>query len=272
MAHERRDTCSIRIHEVGGLKLRHALIAGVFLGLLRGGNAAAEPDGISAIQAGLCGSQVSAAERAAGLPHGLLTAVSLVEAGRWDPDRAATKAWPWTVTTGGVGKFYPTKAAAAAAVRDHLTRGVRNIDVGCMQVNLGYHGDAFATVEEALDPVANIAYAVSFLTRLHKDTKSWASAVGRYHSAKPVHSRPYTAKVMRAWRQVRQQDAMARRSATVSGEVRAIAGPIGSPDAEPSEREVQEPQRVDIKERRARFAALLAERLLRKSRRSAEDG
>jgi soluble lytic murein transglycosylase-like protein len=55
---------------------------------------------------------------------------------------------------------------------------VRNIDVGCMQVNLGYHGKAFADLEAAFDPATNVAYAARFLSELFSKRRSWALAVG----------------------------------------------------------------------------------------------
>ena len=35
-----------------------------------------------------------------------------------------------------------------------------------MQVNLGYHPDAFEDLEQAFDPTYNVAYAASFLVEL----------------------------------------------------------------------------------------------------------
>ncbi|HJO71542.1 MAG: hypothetical protein QF450_07035 [Rhodospirillales bacterium] len=57
-------------------------------------------------------------------------------------------------------------------------RGVRNIDVGCMQVNLLYHKDAFATLEEAFEPASNAAYAARFLKDLYATSGSWSAAAG----------------------------------------------------------------------------------------------
>ena len=39
----------------------------------------------------------------------------------------------------GVGTYYPSKAAAIAAVEALQARGVQSADVGCMQVNLLHH-------------------------------------------------------------------------------------------------------------------------------------
>ncbi|MHA1567576.1 MAG: hypothetical protein ACTSX7_19875, partial [Alphaproteobacteria bacterium] len=96
-----------------------------------------------------CTAAVTHASAAHGLPGGLLAAISLAETGRWDSAKKASFAWPWTVTSGGAGKFFPTKAAAIAHVMRLKGDGVRNIDVGCMQINLMYHPDAFANLETA---------------------------------------------------------------------------------------------------------------------------
>lgn len=153
----------------------------------------------------LCFNQTSVQEQAAGIPDNVLTAISLVETGRWSEQRKARVAWPWTVNNGSVGKFFPTKAEAIAHVRDLQARGETNIDVGCMQINLRYHGDAFPSLDKAFEPKANVAYAVDFLTRLHAETGSWTRAVTRYHSATPVYAERYLKKFRVAWREAGEQ-------------------------------------------------------------------
>ena len=59
----------------------------------------------------------------------------------------------------GQGFYYDTKVEAVAAVRAMQARGIRSIDVGCMQVNLMFHPDAFVSLDEAFDPMANARYA-----------------------------------------------------------------------------------------------------------------
>ncbi|MCF8483507.1 MAG: lytic transglycosylase domain-containing protein [Rhodospirillum sp.] len=148
----------------------------------------------------LCAAQTLSQNREEGFPEHMLTAISLVESGRWDQDLKARIAWPWTVTSGGEGTFYPTKVAALEAVRVLQAQGVRNIDVGCMQVNLRYHGDAFGGgLDEAMDPAANVAYAVNFLKRLYKETGDWAKAVTAYHSKTPEYAARYAKKINEAW-------------------------------------------------------------------------
>ncbi len=135
------------------------------------------------------------------IPKHLLGAISLAESGRWDKSRRANVAWPWTVTSGGRGRFFDTKAEALAEVEILMTEGVRNIDVGCMQINLYYHGGAFETLEEAFDPDANTTYAATYLKNMYSATGDWTDAAGYYHSMSPERNGPYKKKVLKFWRQ-----------------------------------------------------------------------
>src|ERR1700722_5971008 len=100
----------------------------------------------------LCRSAVAAAERQSGIPAQLLAAISRVESGRRDPGTGAVHPWPWAVNAEGEGFLYDSKAEAIAAVRAMQARGIRSIDVGCGQINLMYHPDAFPSLEAAFDP------------------------------------------------------------------------------------------------------------------------
>lgn len=149
----------------------------------------------------ICEAAVAAAEAArAELPDHLLNALAKVESGRWHDGRSARVAWPWTVMAEGEGRYLPSKAAAIAEVRQLQARGVANIDVGCMQVNLHWHGDAFVSLAQAFDPAHNVAYAAAFLLDLHASEGSWTRAIGLYHSHTPRYSGPYRLKIFRAWR------------------------------------------------------------------------
>jgi hypothetical protein len=75
------------------------------------------------------------AEASRALPRDLLAAISFAESGQWDAEKQEIIAWPWTVTSGGKGHYFPDKQAAIAYVRELQRQGVRNIDVGCLQVN-----------------------------------------------------------------------------------------------------------------------------------------
>jgi soluble lytic murein transglycosylase-like protein len=151
----------------------------------------------------LCGAAIAAAERKAGLPPHLLKAIALAEAGRWHDASEVLAPWPWTVMAEGEGRFLATKAQAITAVRALHERNIRNIDVGCMQVNLHYHPAAFADLDEAFDPIANATYAAQFLQALFRDSGSWANAVARYHASVYARNLQYRTRVMRIWQRLR---------------------------------------------------------------------
>jgi hypothetical protein len=68
-----------------------------------------------------------------------------------------------------------------------------------MQVNLMYHPNAFASLEEAFDPGSNANYAAHFLNALYAGSKDWPTAVGAYHSETPALGEAYRVLVMARW-------------------------------------------------------------------------
>ncbi len=146
----------------------------------------------------LCREAIGAAERAYGVPDRLMQAIGIVESGRPD-ERGGTTAWPWTINVEGVGEVFETKEAAIAAVNAHRAQGARSIDVGCMQVNLMHHPDAFGSLDEAFDPAANARYAAQFLQKLLAQTGSWPHAAAAYHSLTPDIGADYARKVLAVW-------------------------------------------------------------------------
>ena len=147
----------------------------------------------------LCRAAILQAERATHVPDRLLDAIAVVESGRRDPISGAVYPWPWTINAEGVGHFYESKAEAVAAVQDFQAHGIRSMDVGCMQVNLMYHPDAFATLDQAFDPMTNAAYGARFLQQLYSQTNAWPLAVAAYHSFTPDLGADYARKVLAAW-------------------------------------------------------------------------
>ncbi|WP_245214284.1 transglycosylase SLT domain-containing protein [Pararoseomonas indoligenes] len=141
-----------------------------------------------------CRRAIAAVEPGAGIPPGLLGAIALVESGRAAPS-GRPEPWPWTWNAEGEGYSAPSKAAAVAAVAALQARGVRSIDVGCMQVNLMYHPGAFANLDAAFDPVTNARYAARFLNSLRGSTGEWGDAIGRYHSGEAERGAAYNRRV-----------------------------------------------------------------------------
>lgn len=165
-----------------------------------------------------CLDAIAAAEAAHGVPTGFLLAIARVESGRLDARSGLLQPWPWTIDVGGKGAFFTSKAEAVDAVKAQQSAGVQSIDIGCLQVNLQQHPTAFASVEEAFDPVSNASYAARFLVDLHRESGDWTIASGLYHSRNEVLAAPYRVAVA------------SRYSGTI---VAAVATPAPPPPARP---------------------------------------
>jgi hypothetical protein len=169
---------------------------------VRSGRPVATPDRSRAVAtdpAGLCESAVTTAEFVARLPPRLLGAISLTESGRIDPDTGVLRPWPWTINAEGEGRFFATSQDAIAAATALQARGVQSIDVGCLQVNLMYHPQAFATLAQAFDPRSNALYAAGFLNTLYADGRDWSRAIAAYHSETPALGDAYRVMVLARW-------------------------------------------------------------------------
>jgi hypothetical protein len=141
-------------------------------------------------------------ERILGIPSQLLRAIALMESGRKNPVTKKLSPWPWTIHVNGKGYYLSSKRAAIEAVQSFRKQGFKNIDVGCMQVNLHHHPNAFRSLEEAFDPQINIAYAAKYLKNLKKQHGNWKNAVEYYHSATPIHGHPYRQRVLTSWKKL----------------------------------------------------------------------
>ncbi|WBV44562.1 lytic transglycosylase domain-containing protein [Pseudoroseomonas cervicalis] len=170
----------------------------------------------------LCRAAIAVAEREFGLPAGLLAAIGRVESGRREGGR--TDPYPWTINAEGRGSMFPSKPAAIAAVQALQAGGMRSIDIGCMQINLRHHPDAFASLEQAFDPLANARYAARFLTELYAPRQDWARAAAAYHSQTPEYAAPYLARVQAAWEVEKREAPMSQGQAMAS-----LQGAAGGP-------------------------------------------
>jgi hypothetical protein len=149
----------------------------------------------------LCERAIRNAEAIGHTPPVMLAAIGQIESGRPDPRTGGMRPWPWTIDADGIGQFFATKAQAIAAVAALQDRGVRSIDVGCMQVNLMYHPGAFDSLDQAFDPTSNTVYAVRFLNALYRRTGSWPKSIAAYHSETPQIAEDYKRRVLALWQQ-----------------------------------------------------------------------
>jgi hypothetical protein len=147
----------------------------------------------------LCTRHLQHYEREYGIPAHLLSAIASTESGRYHEGLKIKLPWPWTINAEGKGYFFNTKEEAMAAAHSLQARGVVSMDVGCMQVNLYHHPDAFASLSQAFDPENNIAYSASFLRSLYQEEGSWKKAASDYHSKTPQLGNKYIGLVYDSW-------------------------------------------------------------------------
>jgi hypothetical protein len=139
------------------------------------------------------------AEQQYALPAGLLAAIGRVESGQWDGSLGRVVPSPWAIDAAGEPNLADSKQVALERTRQLQANGVRNIDVGCFQINLQAHPFAFDDLDQAFDPGSNAQYAARFLTLLHARLGNWEDAVAAYHSATPERGVPYRELVFANW-------------------------------------------------------------------------
>jgi hypothetical protein len=144
--------------------------------------AAVLPDPVEG-DAAICLRAILEAQERHGIPNNLLLGIGLQEAGtRRD---GTLTVWPWAVNAAGEGRLFESAQAAMDWVRLRQAAGVGSIDVGCMQINLRWHPEAFQSLEEGFTPALNADYAARFLRDLYEQTGDWRVAAGSYHSFTP---------------------------------------------------------------------------------------
>lgn len=141
-----------------------------------------------------CSRAIGHAAAMAHVPAEVLSAMALVESGR--TVGGVFVPWPWTTNESGTARHFATRQEAEAHLRTRLEAGVRNIDVGCLQINYHWHEHAFPTPEVMLDPFENAVYAATYLSKLYRQSNDWAAAIGAYHSRNPDRARLYAQKVL----------------------------------------------------------------------------
>lgn len=152
----------------------------------------------------ICTHETTKIEKREDIPKYLLMAISRVESGRWNKEKQANIAWPWTVTAEGEGHYFATKGEAIEDIHTLMDMGITNIDVGCMQINLYYHGAEFENIERALEPDLNVAYAAKHLKNMYKKARNWTTAAGYYHSKTPDKFQRYKVKVVKFWNDIQR--------------------------------------------------------------------
>lgn len=141
----------------------------------------------------LCKAHSLEVEKTQGIPGRLLHAISKVETGH------KHQSWPWAVRAEGKSHYFETRKEAITKINALIKNGIKNIDVGCMQINVKHHMSSFDSVADLVDPKKNIEYAAKYLKKLRARHHSWTRAIGYYHSATRKQQVPYRKKVYRMW-------------------------------------------------------------------------
>src|SRR3546814_26224 len=127
-------------------------------------------DGIS------CSKLIADTENRRQIPRGLLMAIAVTESGM--------NGIPNPHAMNIAGKTYHARDLEdmAQVISNNWTRGVRSIDVGCMQINLKFHGEKFSRLTDLLHSPTNVDYGASYLIKLAIDRGSWREGVMDYHN------------------------------------------------------------------------------------------
>ena len=154
------------------------------------------PPSMVEAQSETCRAAVAAAERRWHTPPGLLLAIARAESGRPLPSQPGLQPWPWAMDADGQAMYSDSKDSALTWTRKRLADGALLVDVGCMQINLELHPEAFGTLDAAFDPASNADFAARFLVSLAREAGgNWYEAVGWYHSRTPDLAAAYRERV-----------------------------------------------------------------------------
>ena len=146
----------------------------------------------------ICEKKIIEIESQINIPKGLLKAIGLTESGRYI-EKSKRVIWPWTINFKKKSLFFDSKSQMLKFLDNEVKKGNYDLDVGCMQINLKWHGKYFKKISDSIDPKINISYATSFLFKLKSDFNTWTEAIKRYHSSKPSKNTKYHKKVLANW-------------------------------------------------------------------------
>lgn len=135
-----------------------------------------------------------------GIPPAILFAIALQESRHctWRPGQRYALPWPWTLNIGQRPYYFDRRRAAQASLDAAVAAGRRDIDIGLMQINWGWHRQRLVSTARALDPYLNLHLGATLVAECHADKGRWTDAIGSYHAPNdPERARAYAASVLR---------------------------------------------------------------------------
>lgn len=136
-----------------------------------------------------CQAIINHFEKLYGIPDKLLASIATVE----------SRNSPWAVYALKKSRFFSSQEAAIEYIQKLKAKGVKNINIGCMQINLQSHGRRFKNLTDILPPYHNIAYAAKLMKVLYAQYGSWEAAVKHYHSSSSLYNVSYKDRVFSVW-------------------------------------------------------------------------
>ena len=125
-----------------------------------------------------------------GLDPYILYAVALVESAK--VSKRVAKPWPWALNRQGHPLIPDSQTEAKGILTDTLARGIRNIDVGLMQVNIRWQGHRVRQPGDLLDPATNLQVGADVLAEsIGSAPGDLALGIGRYHAGLRDVARAY---------------------------------------------------------------------------------
>jgi soluble lytic murein transglycosylase-like protein len=116
-----------------------------------------------------------------GLDPYILYAVALVESAK--VSKRLAKPWPWALNRQGRPVIPSSLTEAKDILGGSLAKGIRNIDVGLMQVNVRWQGHRVRQPEDLLDPEINLRVGADILFEaIGSATGNLVLGIGRYHA------------------------------------------------------------------------------------------
>ena len=141
----------------------------------------------------VCEREMARAAASSGVPLNVLYSVGLTETGH------KGELGPYDMNVDGRAIHSESLAEAMTRFAAARAGGAKLIDVGCMQINVRFHGHRFRSLAEMFDPALNVEYAANFLKTLKGQEGNWTLAVARYNAGpgNPAAERTYVCAVIR---------------------------------------------------------------------------
>jgi hypothetical protein len=126
----------------------------------------------------------------------LLYAIALAESQK--ASGPVVRPWPWAVNVAGKGYYFSDLRAAEEFVDAQLDKGITNMDIGPLQVNVLWHGFRVSDPKELFHLPTAIKVGADILSEaLASSPNDQTLAVGRYHNwTDERRARAYGTKVL----------------------------------------------------------------------------